>query len=71
MPYDRAQILVRHVRALCALGNPDSAKKVLEELTQLYPNSDLASQAKALIVQTVTQRAPQMRETASGKDSRK
>jgi hypothetical protein len=52
--YDRAQVLVRHVKALCSMGDPDSAKKVLEELTRTYPNSEQASQAKALVVEAVT-----------------
>ncbi|MBM4024230.1 MAG: hypothetical protein FJ280_02335 [Planctomycetes bacterium] len=53
-PYDRAQVLVRHVQALCALAEPESAKKVLEELTAVYPNSPAAAQARALIVAAVT-----------------
>jgi tetratricopeptide (TPR) repeat protein len=52
--YDRAQVLVRHVKALCAMGDPDSAKKTLEELTRIYPNSEQAAQAKALVVEAVT-----------------
>jgi len=45
---------VRHVQALCALAEPESAKKVLEELTAVYPNSPAAAQARALIVEAVT-----------------
>jgi len=52
--YDRAQVLVRHIKALCAMGDPDSAKKILEELTRIYPNSEQASGAKALVVEAVT-----------------
>jgi tetratricopeptide (TPR) repeat protein len=53
-PYDRALVLVRHVKVLCAMGDPDSAKKILEELTRIYPNSEQASQAKAMVVEAVT-----------------
>jgi tetratricopeptide (TPR) repeat protein len=53
-PYDRALVLVRHVKVLCAMGDPDSAKKVLEELTRIYPNSEQASQAKAMFVEAAT-----------------
>ncbi len=53
-PYDRAQVLVRHIKALCALGDPDSARKVLEQLTQVYPNSEQAAQARAMVVEAAT-----------------
>jgi tetratricopeptide (TPR) repeat protein len=53
-PYDRAQVLLRHIKALCALGDPDSAKKVLEQLTQVYPNSQQATQARAMVVEAAT-----------------
>jgi len=53
-PYDRAQVLVRHIKALCALGDADSARKLLEQLTQVYPNSEQAAQAKALVVEAAT-----------------
>ena len=53
-PYDRAQVLVRHVKALCAMGDTSTAKKVLEELTQTYPNSEQAAQAKAMVVEAAT-----------------
>jgi len=53
-PYDRAQVLVRHIKALCALGDPDSARKVLDQLTQVYPNSEQAVQAKTLVVEAAT-----------------
>ncbi len=54
MPFDRAQVLVRHVRALCSLGDLDAAKKTLEELGTVFPNSEQVSQAKAMIVQAAT-----------------
>jgi tetratricopeptide (TPR) repeat protein len=50
-PYDRAQVLVRHIKALCALGEPDSARKVLEQLSQVYPNSEQAAQARIFVVE--------------------
>jgi tetratricopeptide (TPR) repeat protein len=53
-PYDRAQVLLRQIKALCALGDPDSARKVLEQLTQMYPNSEPAAQARALVVEAAT-----------------
>ncbi len=53
-PFDRAEVLVRHVRAWCALGDPDAAKKVLEELIAVFPNSEQVSQAKAMVVQAAT-----------------
>ncbi len=53
-PYDRAQVLVRHIKALCALGDPDSARKALEQITQVYPNSEQAAQARALVVEAAT-----------------
>jgi len=53
-PYDRAQVLVRHIKALCALGDSDSARKVLEQITQVYPNSEQAAQARALVVEAAT-----------------
>jgi hypothetical protein len=53
-PYDRAQMLMRHIKALCALDDPDSAKKVLEQLTQVYPNSEQAAQARAMVVEAAT-----------------
>ncbi|MCL5278366.1 MAG: NPCBM/NEW2 domain-containing protein, partial [Planctomycetes bacterium] len=53
-PYDRAQVFVRHIKALCALGDPDSARKVLEQLTQVYPNSEQAAQARAMVVEAAT-----------------
>lgn len=52
--HDRADVLVRHIKAVCAMGDPDSAKKLLEELVQIYPNSEPVSQAKALVVEAVT-----------------
>jgi tetratricopeptide (TPR) repeat protein len=57
--YDRAQVLLRQVEALCALGDTDSAKKALDELTRIYPNSDPAAQAKALVVEAVRKPRPQ------------
>jgi len=57
-PYDRAQVLVRHVKALCILGDSDSAKKALEELNRIYPNSEQAAQAKAMIVEAATKTHP-------------
>jgi len=53
-PYDRADVLVRHVEVLCALDEPDAARKVLEDLARLYPNSEHAARAKALVIQAVT-----------------
>jgi tetratricopeptide (TPR) repeat protein len=53
-PFDRAQVLVRHVRALCALGDLDAAKKALEELNAVFPNSEQVSQAQAMVVQAAT-----------------
>jgi tetratricopeptide (TPR) repeat protein len=53
-PYDRAQVLLRHTKTLCALGDPDAAKKVLEQLTQVYPNSQQAAQARVMVVEAAT-----------------
>jgi tetratricopeptide (TPR) repeat protein len=53
-PYDRAQVLVRRVRAVCSLGDLDAAKKALEELRGVFPNSELLSRAQALVVQAAT-----------------
>jgi DNA-binding ferritin-like protein len=53
-PYDRAQVLVRHVRALCALSDVSSAQKILEELTRIYPNSEPAARARAMVVEAAT-----------------
>ena len=48
-PYDRAQVLVRHVKALCEMGNLDGAKGILEELTRAYPDSEQTSQARTML----------------------
>ena len=53
-PYDQAEVLVRHVRTLCAMGDPEAAQKTLGELIRIYPNSEQASQAKAMVVEAVT-----------------
>jgi tetratricopeptide (TPR) repeat protein len=53
-PYDRAQVLVRHVRAVCSLGDLQAAKKALDELNRVFPNSELLSRAQALVVQAAT-----------------
>jgi len=52
--HDRTQVLVRHIRAACVMGDVDSAKKLLEELVQIYPNSEPAAQAKTLVVEAMT-----------------
>ncbi|MCU0915403.1 MAG: NPCBM/NEW2 domain-containing protein [Planctomycetes bacterium] len=53
-PYDRAEVLVRHVEVLCALGEPDAARKVWEDLTRVFPNSEHVSQARATLVEAAT-----------------
>ncbi len=50
-PYDRAQVLLRHVNALCGMGNLDRARGVLQELTQAYPGSEEVSRAKATLIE--------------------
>lgn len=49
-PYDRAQVLVRHVNALCELGDLDGAKEILAELTRTYPDSEPTAQARAMLI---------------------
>jgi hypothetical protein len=51
-PYDRAHVLLRHVKALCAMGDPSAATKILEQLNQVHPNSQEASEARTVIVET-------------------
>ncbi len=53
-PFDRAQVLVRRVRALCLLGDLEAAKKALADLSAIFPNSEQVSQAKAMVVQAAT-----------------
>lgn len=50
-PYDRAEVLVRHVQALCALGNLTSAGQILEDLAEAYPNSEQTFKARALLAE--------------------
>ncbi len=57
-PYDRAQVLLRHMNALCGMGSLDRARGILQELTQAYPGSEEVSRAKATLIQAVIDRRP-------------
>ena len=48
--YDRAQVLVRHVKVLCELGDVAAAKASLDALMQVYPNSPAATEARAAVI---------------------
>jgi len=44
--YDRAQVLVRHVKALCGAGDGAAARSVYEQLAQLSPQSSEVLEAR-------------------------
>jgi hypothetical protein len=52
--YDRAQLLVRHVKALCGLGDVDQATDVCRRLAQLCPQSSELLEARTALTQIRT-----------------
>jgi len=51
--YHRSQILVRQIKALCAIRAVDQAKVIYETMMKDYPYSPAVAEAKKAIVQTV------------------
>jgi hypothetical protein len=51
--YYRSQILVRQIKALCAIKAVDQAKVIYETMMTNYPYSPAVAEAKKVIVETV------------------
>ncbi len=51
-PYDRAQVLLRHVKAMCGTGDVAAAMDVYEKLAKLSPQSPEVFEAKSAITQS-------------------
>jgi hypothetical protein len=51
--YNRSQILVRQVKALCGIEAVEQAKVIYETMMSKYPYSPAVAEAKKVIVETV------------------
>jgi len=51
--YDRLEVLVRQVKALCGIKAVEQAKVIYETVTQDYPYSPAVVEAKKAIVEAV------------------